>query len=497
LVAEKLLELGASAVCDLYDMKPFDRPRWVKEFLGALMNARRELWHPAVIVVDEAHKLAPERGKGESEALEAMLALATAGRKRGFSAIFATQRLGKLNKDAAAELLNVMIGRTWLDIDRDRAAEILGVGRTGRHAFDETLRDLQPGQFFTMGPAISRKQLLFKVAKVQTTHPEVGIGMKAAIKTPTPEQVKALLPKLADLPKHAEAKARTIEELQHEIRSLKAQIAARPKPEVDQATIERSVADAVSQRDAQHDAEVRSLRGAIQTLTGTLTSIAQLSAKAADIELPATTPAQTSGGVAAAAVVGLQNRAQVIPKSIPSKSKYLGTEKREVSVERPENIGGSHLRVLSRLAELLQITGNGSVPKEQLAAWSEYSPTGGGYNNILGKLRSAGLIDYPQQGMVAITDSGGACASPDGIPVSNQEMLTRAQRVLGGSEGRILEVVVSSYPDSISKPNLADATDFSVDGGGFNNYLGHMRTLGFVDYPQRGFVRAADWLFVE
>lgn len=33
LVAHKLLELRASAVCDLYEMKPFARHEWVQKFL--------------------------------------------------------------------------------------------------------------------------------------------------------------------------------------------------------------------------------------------------------------------------------------------------------------------------------------------------------------------------------------------------------------------------------------------------------------------------------
>ncbi len=97
------------------------------------MEAPKRLWHPVVVVVDEAHKFAPE--KDESEASDAMIALTTDGRKRQFCAVCATQRLGKLSKDAAAELLNVMIGGTVLDIDRKRAAEALGVyGKDSSHS---------------------------------------------------------------------------------------------------------------------------------------------------------------------------------------------------------------------------------------------------------------------------------------------------------------------------------------------------------------------------
>ena len=86
LVAEKLLELRASAVCDLYSLKPGERHLWVAKFLTAVMNAPKRLWHPVLFIVDEAHKFCPEKGEGESEAKEAMLSLASDGRKYGFSA---------------------------------------------------------------------------------------------------------------------------------------------------------------------------------------------------------------------------------------------------------------------------------------------------------------------------------------------------------------------------------------------------------------------------
>ena len=61
LLAHTLLKLKASAVCDLYEMKPSQRHAWVKLFLEALIDAPKELWHPLIIVVDEAHVFCPEK----------------------------------------------------------------------------------------------------------------------------------------------------------------------------------------------------------------------------------------------------------------------------------------------------------------------------------------------------------------------------------------------------------------------------------------------------
>src|SRR5207302_8509415 len=82
----------------------------------------------------------------------AVIDLATLGRERGYSAILATKRLSKLNKDAAAECNNKLIGRTTLDVDMKRASEELGFTSKEQAI---ALRNLVAGEFYTFGPAIS------------------------------------------------------------------------------------------------------------------------------------------------------------------------------------------------------------------------------------------------------------------------------------------------------------------------------------------------------
>ena len=229
LLAQRLLELNASAVCDLYEMKNLDRHRWVRIFLETLIDAPKQFWRPLLVIVDEAHIFCPEKGAGESEASDAMIALATQGRKRGYCAVFATQRLGKLRKDAAAELLNILVGQTFIDIDRKRAAESLGIPHAGEREFYESVKLMEPGQFFAFGRAICKERTLVSIGKVQTTHAEAGSYRHAATSPPTPAKIKAMLPKLADLPKEAETKAKTEAELRAEIRELKARSIARRK----------------------------------------------------------------------------------------------------------------------------------------------------------------------------------------------------------------------------------------------------------------------------
>src|SRR3546814_10086424 len=86
------------------------------------------------------------------------------GRKRRLAGVIATQRLAKLAKNVAAEASNFLMGRTFLDIDIARAADLLGMER--RQA--EAIRDLERGRFLALGPAIARRPVAVKIGPVET-----------------------------------------------------------------------------------------------------------------------------------------------------------------------------------------------------------------------------------------------------------------------------------------------------------------------------------------
>jgi len=87
LLARKLLELNTSAIIDLYELKAHERILFVKRFLNSMINAPKNLWHPVMVIVDEAHVFCLEKGKAES--MNSVIDLCTRGRKRGYCAILA------------------------------------------------------------------------------------------------------------------------------------------------------------------------------------------------------------------------------------------------------------------------------------------------------------------------------------------------------------------------------------------------------------------------
>src|SRR5947209_1091375 len=197
LLCRRLLELSASAVLDLSELPPEDRQCFARGFLHELMHVPRSLWRPLLAAIDEAHHLAPEKGEGEAVSKPAVVALCTQGRKRGYAAVLATQRIAKVTNNALAELLNVLIGPTSFEPDVRRAGDALGFDKAQR----EQLKQLEPGQFFARGPALACEPVLVRTGPVQTTHPQPG--RVAPPVPPPPEAIRALLGQLRDLPTQA------------------------------------------------------------------------------------------------------------------------------------------------------------------------------------------------------------------------------------------------------------------------------------------------------
>lgn len=168
-IATRIRQHRASVVLNLEGLDAEEQMRCAAAFLNGLFDADRTVWFPMLIAVDEAQLFAPAiAGEVSDEArktsLGAMTNLMCRGRKRGLAGIIATQRLAKLAKNVAAEASNFLMGRTFLDIDMARAADLLGMERRQAEAF----RDLDPGQFVALGPALSRRPLSIRIGAVDT-----------------------------------------------------------------------------------------------------------------------------------------------------------------------------------------------------------------------------------------------------------------------------------------------------------------------------------------
>ena len=162
-----------------------------------------------------------------------------------------------------------------------------------------------------------------------------------------------------------------------------------------------------------------------------------------------------------------------------------------------QGLTGPQQRIQDALAWLEGLGIAERASRVQAAFLAGYKPGGGAFNNTLGSLRCAGLIEYPSSGEIALTDEGRARAREADMPMTTEALQHAVMNRLSGPQRRVLQPVIAAWPDEMSVKELADAAGYEASGGAFNNTRGSLRSLGLIDYPAPGMVVARPVLFVS
>lgn len=198
-LALKVREHRFSIIIDLSEAPRERQAELASQFLRGLVVAPEEHWRAALVVVDEAHLLAPlgaSSGTPEHlrrETIASLTDLMARGRKRGLIGIIATQRLAKIAKSVVSECSNLIIGRNTLDLDVNRASDLLGLKR---RSGERILRKLAPGHFVAVGPAVSAKPVIVEIGVVESEH----TGKSPEVTQPPLIGADQALEILADMP---------------------------------------------------------------------------------------------------------------------------------------------------------------------------------------------------------------------------------------------------------------------------------------------------------
>jgi Mn-dependent DtxR family transcriptional regulator len=126
----------------------------------------------------------------------------------------------------------------------------------------------------------------------------------------------------------------------------------------------------------------------------------------------------------------------------------------------------------------------------QVAMVARYT-VNGHFNNLVGGLRTKGLVDYPSSGGVMLTDEGRKVArQPDG-ELTRDELIQRTLSVLRTSALQKIFTTIVEHGRAMSREELAAATNYTVNGH-FNNMVGSLRSMGVIEYPSKGGVQLAE-----
>jgi hypothetical protein len=476
-VALTLLKLGASAVCDLYELRGNGRHEFVRNFVNAMVSAPKELWHPVVVFVDEAHYLCPENGYGESVAKDAIIDLCNLGRKRGFCPILATQRAAKVSKNATEPLQNMLIGLTMPD-DQKRICEVFKIapGAASRE-FSSQLETLDTGQFFARGSAVSKVKVLVKVGGTVTQPPPTG-SAAAATRTPTPESIKKLLPQLADIPVEVERKAKTEAELRKEIEVLK-----KAKAPV---TVAPSITPERERMLLSQISELQKTAGAYDRAMSTIYSSAAQIVGAAEtmkktIDEMRNRPASVSPQVKKEDERGGDPPEQVVKRFVEKLPHMRPVIDGAVSVNEPQQ------RILDSMATLYALE-DAKVSLDWIAATAGTTPRARGFEENLRKLKVAGLVEG-----IRLTASGYAIARTVEAPATFSQTMTILEVSLSTVQIKMLRAL--KQHGAMVPDDFATLFETTVRARGFEENTRILKSRNFISLSSGKYCLAI-WLEV-
>ena len=352
-----LVKAGANIVLDLSEFTLGERDAVCAAAIQTLMALPRNEWRHLLVVVDEAHTLAPE-GVGQSASLTALVDLATRGRKRGFGLVAVTQRIALLNKSLLAMCSNRIVGLTTLGTDMKRAGEELGFNTRER----SVLKSLAVGEFFAVGPAISHEVLRVKSGPVKSTHP--APGQLTSAPPPASEALARVIRGLRDTTVD-EAHVEPVTKTPLEVGVSESEVQRRVALAVAEAT------EPLEQRVTELESFCRRYADEISGLLSDLESI-----------VPATPP-KSSGLI-------LEPVPVVLPKRM--------LQPFETDLPKPQQ------RILQALAGTEQL-GVSALERHSAAVLSGQSPRSSAFSAHVASLSTAGLTYYPHEGFVGLTET--------------------------------------------------------------------------------------------
>jgi hypothetical protein len=149
-----------------------------------------------------------------------------------------------------------------------------------------------------------------------------------------------------------------------------------------------------------------------------------------------------------------------------------------VSAPRPAaGLNGSLSKAERLVLTVLAQRQPNPVPVERVAAIAGYSAGTGHFNNVLGGLRSRGLIE-PGHPLAPTTAGLEALGQFESLPVG-PDLLRHWLGRLGKAERAILQAVADAGGET-TKSDAAERAGYSEGTGHFNNSLGRLRSLGLL-----------------
>lgn len=488
IVARAIVENRISAILDCSLLRKAPRLRFMTAFSEELYRLNREPMH---LFLDEAHTVAPQNLRAIPEAAKLVGALediVTQGRRRGLGLTTITQRPALLNSTLRNVCGTLIVMRVQGPHDRKAIQEWIEEAQANPEQAKmvlPSLATLPRGEGWIWSPAwlgiLERVRFRQRETFDSSATPEVG---KKAVQPSAFAEV--------DIEKLGAAIAATVERAKaDDPKTLRAELGTARKRI---AELERSTGSGAEQQQQVESLalKLRSLEDSWRGLAKTCDARGRALFDAADKLTELATDLRLRTGSEKFAD-SLPEPAIVNTPPPVRQQPTVRLQKKETPVPS-EDLTGPEQRILNAIAWMESI--GVSQPEQPAVAFlAGYTYGGGAFNNPRGRLNVKGLVEYIPGERIQLTEAGRDLAEfPERI-ATNEELHRSVLERLPGPEQRLLGPLLEAYPKAMTNESLARAAGYTPGAGAFNNPRGRLRSLGLIDYPQPGMVRARDLLF--
>lgn len=449
-IAEIIGTASTPAILDTSLMRVGERTRFFADFADALVRKNKGPLH---LVIDEAHLFAPQ-GKVNDPQSGAMLHaannLVSLGRSRGLRIMLITQRPAKLHKDSLTQVETLVALRLIAPQDRAAVEEWIkdNADQAKGREIISSLATLKTGEGWIWAPEIGiLDRIRFPKIKTFDSSSAPQDGQSGAGPVLAPIDKAAIQGRLEIVA--AEAVANDPARLKAEVARLKRELAAKPAvPAVDPDAVNQAYQRGLAEGLNRGENRANAALAAVESRLKDALAVVSASVESLDSRAPATAPARQ------------------IARLPVANGQFTGPQR----------------RVLRSLA-MWKALGHDAPSREMVAAASGYSPSSGGFNNLLGSLATAGAIGKPMAGHVSLlVDEAGM------TPDQGRDMLLG---YLSNPQRKLVDALNGA--GTMSRDDLGHATGYSASSGGFNNLIGSLSTLGLIVKPAAGHVALSDW----
>lgn len=457
LIGETVATMAESCIVSLGGLpsKSAER-RFMLTFLEAIY--RHASGNPVHLIFDESDLWAPQKSS-EPMLQSRMEEIVRRGRVRGFIPWLITQRPAVLSKDVLSQVDGLVAFKLTSSQDRDA----IGNWVEGQADKDQwkliwaSMASSARGTGVVWLPArgiLETSAFPAKTTFDSSRTPKRGEKRNTAVLKPV--DLGKLKERLATV--ESETKANDPAALKAELAKLRKDLASRPtQPVADPQAEQRGYERGLSEGLAKSESRAKAALSAVVSRAEAALEAARAGLAGLDSPRPPTIQAPSRRPVATAT--------------------------------RANGNGAAHLPPGEK-AVLIAAAQFGTVEREQLTVLTGYKRSS--RDAYIQRLREKGLI-VVNGGAVEPTDAGLAALPPDYEPLpSGHELQDFWRARLPEGERRVLDVLISAYPDSVARPDIDAATGYQRSSR--DSYLQRMKAKRLWESDGSG-VRASEALF--